>query len=285
MQPTSKRKAPDDVNPLVAAAKRARKEVGLLHNRPFHVYLTSQTRSNPRQARRTNESVCIYLSHRSSFFTFFTAVVVNGDESSGGLMIVRAPSARPSSSQAIRPPPSITSTHLQTPPSPPRPPSSQSHRPPASTAGPSHPPSKRFRADTADTSSRTAPRVTHGEPTRGDPQVDEDVRRMEAETDDLRRTSRENMSSPVAALRPEFAFPATTSQQKEKQRQKPKQGKGQRQERPGSPESSTREREKERRDSQHQRRSSMGLRGKRISSSFETTGIIGMLDSLASMSG
>ena len=109
---------------------------------------------------------------------------------------------------------------------------------------------------------------------------------MDSEADDLRRTSRENMSSPVAALRPEFAFPATTSQRQDKQKQKQKHlGKGQRQERPGSPESSTREREKERRDSQHQRRSSMGLRGKRISSSFEATGIIGMFDSLACLAG
>jgi kinetochore protein Mis13/DSN1 len=101
---------------------------------------------------------------------------------------------------------------------------------------------------------------------------------MDSEADDLRRHSRENKSSPVASLRSGFAFPATTSQHKDKQRQQQKQlGKVPEQERRRSPEPPPRERDKERRESQHQRRSSMGMRGKRISSSFEATGVIGVL--------
>jgi kinetochore protein Mis13/DSN1 len=108
-----------------------------------------------------------------------------------------------------------------------------------------------------------------------DDEVDEDIRRMDSEADDLRRLSRANetKSSPVASSSSHavgYRFPASA---------------------PGSAVKSTdgsytRDKNKARDSShkqRHQRRSSMGMRGKRVSTSFEATGVIGAIPPSPSM--
>ncbi|KAF9232961.1 Mis12-Mtw1 protein family-domain-containing protein [Melanogaster broomeanus] len=220
--PVAKRKAPDDSNPLVAAAvKRMKKE-----------------------------------------------------EQPGGLIIVRAPPSRPLSPQnhSSSQPLTITTSRSSS-----RPPSSHSQPLPSTStstaSGPSKPASKKFKADAsrAPTSAKSRDVLAT---MREEPELDEDIRQMESETDHLRSRSRAK-----EAVNPSFQFPPSSSTPAKRHI-------------PDSlqplhdSETPQIERNKHMRDGQplprtpqthtpsHSRRSSMSMRGKRISTSFENTGVI-----------
>ncbi|KAG1835148.1 Mis12-Mtw1 protein family-domain-containing protein [Suillus variegatus] len=221
-KPPGKRKAVDDTNPLVQAAKRPK----------------------------------VYI----------------GEEQPGGLVIVRAPISRPttpqnnhSSSQ-----PSTTTTQA-----PSRLPSSLSQPIPSSSiAGPSKPPAKRFKADSSRAPTSAKPRDVPSS-TREEPELDEDIRQMESETVHLRQRSRAK-----DAIDSSFKFPPSTpkhtSQRYPSDALHP------------LPDSETPQIERNKllregvslpprtpqRTPQHSRRTSMSARGKRISTSFENTGVI-----------
>ncbi|KAG2060752.1 hypothetical protein BDR06DRAFT_1048284 [Suillus hirtellus] len=221
-KPPGKRKAVDDTNPLVQAAKRPK----------------------------------VYI----------------GEEQPGGLVIVRAPISRPttpqnnhSSSQ-----PSTTTTQA-----PSRLPSSLSQPIPSSSiAGPSKPPAKRFKADSLRAPTSAKPRDVPSS-TREEPELDEDIRQMESETVHLRQRSRAK-----DAIDSSFKFPPSTpkhtSQRYPSDALHP------------LPDSETPQIERNKllregaslpprtpqRTPSHSRRTSMSARGKRISTSFENTGVI-----------
>lgn len=227
--PPGKRKAVDDINPLVQAAKRPK----------------------PNGASKRK-----YI----------------GEEQPGGLVIVRAPISRPttpqnnySSSQ-----PSTTTTRV-----PSRPPSSLSQPIPSSSiAGPSKPSAKRFKADSSRAPTSAKPRDVLSS-TREEPELDEDIRQMESETVHLRQRSRAKDT-----IDSSFKFPPSTpkhtSQPYSSDALHP------------LPDSETPQIERNKllregvslpprtpqRTPQHSRRTSMSARGKRISTSFENTGVI-----------
>ncbi|KAI0671351.1 Mis12-Mtw1 protein family-domain-containing protein [Trametes maxima] len=181
---------------------------------------------------------------------------LNGEEQPGGLVIVRAPALAnhalrieplPAESRALSRQPSV------------QPQASQSTKPPA----------KKLRADG---SSRTVGKAKERDvyaTTRTDPEVDEDVRQMQSETDTLKRRS-QAVGQATGSVPRDFEFPARSSrtpgssyrhdvdtvmpiaQQETPQIEKNKIMRG---------------------ETGHRRRSSVS-RGKRISSSFETTGVI-----------
>lgn len=228
-KPPGKRKAVDDTNPLVQAAKRPK----------------------PNGAFKRK-----YI----------------GEEQPGGLVIVRAPISRPttpqnnhSSSQ-----PSTTTTQA-----PSHLPSSLSQPIPSSSiAGPSKPPAKRFKADSSRAPTSAKPRDVPSS-TREEPELDEDIRQMESETVHLRQRSRAK-----DAIDSSFKFPPSTpkhtSQRYPSDALHP------------LPDSETPQIERNKllregvslpprtpqRTPQHSRRTSMSARGKRISTSFENTGVI-----------
>ncbi|KAG1804902.1 Mis12-Mtw1 protein family-domain-containing protein [Suillus plorans] len=228
-KPPGKRKAVDDTNPLVQAAKRPK----------------------PNGAFKRK-----YI----------------GEEQPGGLVIVRAPISRPttpqnnhSSSQ-----PSTTTTQA-----PSRLPLSLSQPIPSSSiAGPSKPPAKRFKADSSRAPTSVKPRDVPSS-TREEPELDEDIRQMESETVHLRQRSRAK-----DAIDSSFKFPPSTpkhtSQRYPSDALHP------------LPDSETPQIERNKllregvslpprtpqRTPQHSRRTSMSARGKRISTSFENTGVI-----------
>ncbi|KAG1821579.1 Mis12-Mtw1 protein family-domain-containing protein [Suillus subaureus] len=228
-KPPGKRKAVDDVNPLMQAAKRPK----------------------PNGASKRK-----YI----------------GEEQPGGLVIVRAPISRPTTPQNNYPSsqPSTTTTR---PPS--RPPSSLSQPIPSSSiAGPSKPPAKRFKADSSRAPTGVKPRDVPSS-TREEPELDEDIRQMESETVHLRQRSRAK-----DAIDSSFKFPPSTpkhtSQRYPSDALRP------------LPDSETPQIERNKllregvslplrtpqRTPQHSRRTSMSARGKRISTSFENTGVI-----------
>ena len=189
--------------------------------------------------------------------TVLTTVVipVNGEEQPGGLVIVRAPA------------PSKHSLHIEPLPAEPRAPS----RPPSTQPQPSlsKPPSKKLRADGSSRSvARTKDRDVYTT-TRADPEVDEDVRQMQSEADTLRRKS-QAAEQAAGSLSSDVQFPPRTpraansssrrdvdtmaplTQQETPQIEKNKIMRG---------------------ETGHRRRSSIS-RGKRASSSYETTGVI-----------
>ncbi|KAG0702823.1 Mis12-Mtw1 protein family-domain-containing protein [Suillus ampliporus] len=231
-KPPGKRKAVDDVNPLVQAAKRAK-------NQP-----------NGASKRK-------YI----------------GEEQPGGLVIVRAPLSRPSSPQNnySSSQPSITTTRA-----PSRPPSS--HSQPITTSsipGPSKPPAKKFKSDSSRAPTSAKPREVPSS-TREEPELDEDIRQMESETVHLRQRSRAK-----DAIDPSFKFPPSTP--KHSSQRYPSDALH------TLPNSETPQIERNKllregvslpprtpqtRTPQHSRRTSMSARGKRISTSFETTGVI-----------
>lgn len=191
-----------------------------------------------------------------------------GEEQPGGLVIVRAPVSRPSSPQNNHSSsqPSITTT---------RAPSRSQLIPSTSTVPPSKPPAKKFKAESSraptSTKSRDVPSST-----REEPELDEDVRRMESETDHLRQRSRAK-----DAIDSSFKFPPSTpkpSTQRylsdalhtlpESETPQIKRNKLLREGAPLPP------RTPQTKTPQHSRRVSMSARGKRISTSFETTGVI-----------
>ncbi|CAL1717252.1 unnamed protein product [Somion occarium] len=226
---TSKRKTPDDGNPLdVMVAKKARKE-------------------KPKSGATSKRKLV-------------------GEEQPGGLVIVRAPSTRLPASQGGNPP-NIDAQPHQRPPS-----RSASIQPPQQhppNANASKPPSKKFKADTADTIRRSAKgkeRELLPGP-RSEPEMDEDVRRMQSEADTLRHKPRIGNG----VVDPSFQFPPsrisrpTTSSDRIRDISQP------------IAEQETPQIMKNkimRGEMPHPRRKSSISRGKRASSSFENTGVI-----------
>lgn len=159
---------------------------------------------------------------------------------------------------------------LSRPPS--RPPSRQSHSQPVD---PSRQPSKKFKADGSTTTARQISKGKGRElqaSTRAEPEVEEDVRLMQSETDTLRRKSQAAENS-IGTLNTDFAFPASKTNR-------------QQQATPSQrihdaslplPLQETPQIERNRfmrgEPSSHRRKSSLS-RGKRISSSYEATGVI-----------
>lgn len=128
---------------------------------------------------RENVRVFVWNDSRINLFSY----IDHGEEQPGGLRIVRAPDTAQGEHESANP----------------------FSRP---TPGPSKPPTKKFRAepdsDAPPPKSKPRERVYNVGPTittRTDPEVDEDVRQMQDEAEDLRRRSRHNMStSNTAAL-------------------------------------------------------------------------------------
>ncbi|EPQ52472.1 hypothetical protein GLOTRDRAFT_140210 [Gloeophyllum trabeum ATCC 11539] len=215
-EPTSKRKMPDDANPLANASKRLKKESSV----------------KPGAAAKRK--------------------LLNGEEQPGGLVIVRAPPSRPPSTQ----PPD---QH------PVRPPSTEPRRHPSATPGPSQPASKKFRSDSRPaTGHRPVGKAKDRDlvaTSRPDPEVDEDVRLMNDEAEHLRRRSRANADH----VNPDFNFPAVAASAK----QPPPSSRNVEQTRQGR--ALTRNGDTQ----QHGRRkSSLSMRGKRVSTTYETSGVI-----------
>lgn len=264
----AKRKLQDDSGPLLAAAtKRMKKEVSLLCNFALYSpFSTSQASFGAFKRKRAQISSTVAQSTNTSYLDI-------GEEQPGGLIIVRAPVQRAvsplnPSSQPLPP----TSSYPPT-----RPPSSHSQPPPSASnsiaPGPSKPPSKKFKAD----SSRAPTSVKSRDvlaTTREEPELDEDIRQMESETDHLRNRSRAK-----EAAHPSFYLPPTATTPSKRHAPDALQP---------LPESETPqiERNKLMREGpsiprtpqtqtpSHSRRTSMSMRSKRISTSFENTGVI-----------
>ena len=197
---------------------------------------------------------------------------VIGEEQPGGLIIVRASSARPPHSQEPRP------THVDV-----QPPPRHSSVPPPSRAATngtlpngthSGHPSKKFRADSHDSSTGGAAKGKGREVLGSVAEADEDeaVRQMQAETDILRRKS----LAGSANVDPAFPFPAPGHPSKSA---KPNQTRGRiRELSQPLPLQETPQQERNRflrgETGGHRRRSSL-TRGKRISSTYQATGVIG----------
>ena len=193
-----------------------------------------------------------------------------GEEQPGGLIIVRAPVQRtisPLNPPTSQPLPTTTSYSAS------RPPSSHSQPLPSAAPGPSKHPLKKFKADSSRAPTNAKSRDVLAT-TREEPELDEDVRQMESETDHLRSRSRAK-----EAAYPSFQLPSTAHTPSKRHPSDAIQP---------LPESDTPqiERNKLMREGpfvprtpqtqtpSHSRRSSMSMRGKRISTSFENTGVI-----------
>ncbi|RPD59709.1 hypothetical protein L227DRAFT_586562 [Lentinus tigrinus ALCF2SS1-6] len=177
--------------------------------------------------------------------------VLNGEEQPGGLVIVRAPA------------PTNRSLHIE-----PVPESRASSVQPQTLLQPSKPPSKKLRAEGSSRAVGKAKERDVYAATRAEPEVDEDVRQMQSEADTLRRRSQ--AAEQAANSNANLEFPART---------------------PRKPNSTSRrnidmtepiaqaetpqiEKNKMMRgETGHRRRSSVS-RGKRVSSSYEATGVI-----------
>ncbi|KAM5539274.1 hypothetical protein V8D89_007147 [Ganoderma adspersum] len=184
---------------------------------------------------------------------------LNGEEQPGGLVIVRAPA------------PTKSSLHIEPVPAEPRAPSRQSSAQPQSQphSQQSRPAAKKLRADGSVRAVGKAKEREVYAATRADPEVDEDVRQMQSEADTLRRKS-QAAEQAAGSLNTDVQFPPRTprapgsssrrdvdtvaplAQQETPQIEKNKIMRG---------------------ETGHRRRSSVS-RGKRASSSYETTGII-----------
>ncbi|KAH9847254.1 Mis12-Mtw1 protein family-domain-containing protein [Lenzites betulinus] len=180
---------------------------------------------------------------------------LNGEEQPGGLVIVRAPG------------PANRTLHIEPVPTESRAPSRQ----PSVQSQPQHstkPPSKKMRADGPSRAVGKAKERDVYAATRADPEVDEDVRQMQSEADTLRRRS-QAAEQVAAAVSADFDFPARTLRPPTTSRRNidtvvPI----------ADQETPKIEKNKIMRgDTGHRRKSSVS-RGKRISSSFETTGVI-----------
>ncbi|CCM06771.1 uncharacterized protein FIBRA_09069 [Fibroporia radiculosa] len=197
---------------------------------------------------------------------------LNGEEQPGGLVIVRAPPSRRRSSQGSDTLPVTLSQSQSQPRASSRPPSSQSQR--SQPLDSSRQPSKKFKADGSTAAPRQPAKGKSREvmdSTRADPEMEEDMRLMQSEADTLRRKSQAAGSS-LGALHSDFPILPKSS-------------------RPLAPPSQQRihdasipvplqetpqiERNRFMRgDAPTHRRKSSLSRGKRISSSYEATGII-----------
>jgi kinetochore protein Mis13/DSN1 len=210
-------------------------------------------------------------------------IVLNAEEQPGGLRIVRVSSAAPEPSGS-------------NPDVPPRPPSSQSQRPPSS-AGPSRQPSKKFRSDSRPPTSRPKSGSRSHErgvtpSTQEDLEIEQDVRAMEDEADHLRRNSRAHTTidpSIRLSINPAFQFPPRPPDPDTPRKEKSKitdtsmllpseetpQIERNKLLREGAMTAITNGRSRDMTTrGGHRRKSSINSRGKRISSSFEATGVI-----------
>ncbi|KAI0289721.1 Mis12-Mtw1 protein family-domain-containing protein [Russula brevipes] len=150
--------------------------------------------------------------------------LLNGEEQRGGLVIIRGSGSQQPPSQ----PPSDSSNAV---------------------AGPSHPPRKKFRASPAKAKAPSS-RGKHKSPDE-DGAVEEDVRRMEVEADELRRSAHRTLD----ALPSDSLIPLTPRETPTIEQNRAMRGEGSRT--PRTP-----------------RRASMSSRGKRLSNSFDRAGII-----------
>lgn len=167
------------------------------------------------------------------------------------MKIVRASSANPPSRPSSVQPPNLSSLS-----------ETSSHRPPSSSSSVhGDRPSKKFKAD-----------GTRDPLTSIDEDLEDDIRHMQSEADNLRRQSYADTSKlPTAA--PAYQFPPSTSKRRADELRPI----------PDSGESPVIQRNKQLRDEStarhakqsHGRKSSVSGRGKRLSSSFEATGVIG----------
>jgi len=182
------------------------------------------------------------------------AVLNGGEEEAGGLVIVRAAS-------------STDQTSSQEPPSFQPPSRSRSLSVSSQVPGP---PLKRFKSLASVPSSLSRKPLSSSQSLRDEREAEEDVRRMESEADQLRRKSRASEDT-VGFANPPFPLHAagangrttpgyTDTIQSVNVHETPKQNRNK----------SLREN-----GSANGRRSSSGSRGKRISNSYETSGIIG----------
>ncbi|KAI0058764.1 hypothetical protein BV25DRAFT_1840796 [Artomyces pyxidatus] len=184
---------------------------------------------------------------------FVSSSVANGEEQPGGLVIIRSVPSHPPSSQGVKPP---SSSQSSTP------------DPTTSRVPPSQPPNKKFKASSSGTS--TSNKTGKGKErdlsasSRPEVEVDEDVRRMETETDALRRASRPHTGSSSMSL--DFTRETNHSRQSSHIDSSL----------PLAPRETPQiEKNKIMRgESGHVRRSSLTSRGKRTSTSFENTGVI-----------
>ena len=184
-------------------------------------------------------------------------VVPNGNEENGGLVIVRAAS-------------STDKTSSQEPPSLQPPSRSRSLSVSSQTQGP---PLKRFKSLASVPASSNRKPPSSSQSIRDEGEAEEDVRRMESETDQLRRKSRASEDT-VGFANPPFPLQAASAKRRAPGytdttqpiniHETPKQNRNK----------SLREN-----GSVNGRRSSSGSRGKRISNSYENSGIIGALHS------
>jgi hypothetical protein len=196
------------------------------------------------------------------------ALIVHGEEQPGGLVIVRASQAPTSSQPAPSSQPSKPSSSSQL--------SSQSQHlssQPRQPASPKRPPSKKLRSEsfTYEYNVRTGSRTTAG--TDGGEGVDEHIRQMDTEAQILRER-RKNISSSGSshgggASNPEFEV----SQSPVKPAAKSTKGSGIPQRRAPTVDVETPGRN-------GTRRTSLGARGKRVSASYDASGIISTCDVL-----
>ena len=184
------------------------------------------------------------------------AVLNGGDEETGGLVIVRAASSTDKTSSQEPPPFQLPSR-------------SRSLSVSSQAAGP---PLKRLKSLTAVPSSSSRKPLSSSQSIRDEREAEEDVRQMESETDQLRRKSRASEDT-VGFVNPPFPLQVASTSKRTT---------------PGytdttqpvnAHETPKQDRNKSLREhgSVNGRRSSSGSRGKRISSSYETSGIIGAL--------
>ncbi|EKM58573.1 uncharacterized protein PHACADRAFT_171852 [Phanerochaete carnosa HHB-10118-sp] len=193
-----------------------------------------------------------------------------GEEKPGGLVIVRASSAHPPHSQ-------------ETPPTRPEPQQPQRHSsvPPPSRTTPNGDvngahlarPSKKFRADSNVTSSSNKGEGREALGVVVEADEDEAVRQMRSETDMLRRKSL--AAAATTKLDPKFQFPAPEASSRSTKQPSQSRGRMREMSQP-LPQQDTPQQERNkllRGQSGHRRKSSL-TRGKRISSTYESTGVI-----------
>lgn len=186
---------------------------------------------------------------------FVGNVVPNGgEEETSGLVVVRAAS-------------STDKTSSQEPPSIQHPSRSRSQSVSSQVPGP---PLKRFKSNASALASSSRKPLSSSQSIRDERDAEEDVRRMESETDQLRRKSRASEDT-VGFANPPFPLQAAIA----KKRTTP--GYTDTVQAVNVLETPKQNRNKNLREngSVNGRRSSTGSRGKRISMSYETSGIIG----------
>lgn len=126
-----------------------------------------------------------------------------------------------------------------------------------------------------------APRAVIVRPPAEPAEVEEDVRQMDTETEDLRRRSRAHSSGLASSpLKPEFKFPPSSSSKPSKPSRQAPQPKRVDMLKPlptlaqDSPHIEKNRQLRGEAPNHSRRRSSISSRGKRISSSYQTTGVI-----------